>query len=258
MPEDPLKHIRSRLQRVGTNTQEIGRLCKDFLQSGFYKIQLETDSQGRFVVRFGDIDPFPESITILIGETAYVLRSTLDQLMFLLAKPPKGKEHLVEFPIVSNHKKFRTTNWKMPGVANGVRSVVESVQPYHRRKWPDTKLLGQLQELNNWDKHRLPPLHVFAFDGSGVNFRVGGPGGTILAQQGFRGSAKKGKMIARATGGGFWEVGSMVYPDIHMSFAPVFSNRMPMQLRNIHPLDVLGGAGEFIEFELLPRFERFI
>jgi len=256
---DPLHHIRWRLWRVRTNTERIDDLCTAFIQSDFYQLRYEMDKQGRFVLKFGEISPLPDEIAILIGETAYLLRSTLDHLMFILARPASSREEAnVEFPIVSSRKNFSKTGYKMPGVARGVRSTVERVQPYHVRKWPETQVLGQLRELNNWDKHRLPPLHIFSFDASEVAFRIDGPQGEIVGHQAFRGDAKEGKTIARAKPTGYWIAGTRVYPDLSMSFAPVFDKSMPRHLRNVHPLDVLGGAGEFIEYKVLPLFERFL
>ncbi|SON57871.1 hypothetical protein HDIA_4330 [Hartmannibacter diazotrophicus] len=254
--DDPLLHIHWRLWKVQQLTIEIRDECRVFLTSEFFEKKLDMKN-GTFIVRFGEIQPFPDKIAVLIGEAAYLLRSSLDHLMFQLAKPEPGKEHNVEFPIVSSKEKFKSTHWKMPGVPRGVRSRVESVQPYHSRKRPNAKFLWQLRDLNNWDKHRLPPIHMYSFDGSGVTFKVDGPQGRIIDHKTFKGYSEEGKIIATAKPTGYWNAGEMVYPEFKIGFAPVFDHQMPKSIRDRHPLDVIAGAGNFIEHEVIPMFEEF-
>lgn len=251
-----LDHIDLKLRRAAFLTQEINSLTESFLQSDFYQVSSDRDRQGRLVMRFGEVRSLPPELSILIGEAAHHLRSALDHLMFLLARPTKGKEEAVQFPIATSRKNFSKSKWRMPGIAKGVLGVVESVQPYHSRKWPETRLLGQLQAINNRDKHRTLVVSAASLVASDIAFEIVG-NTTIVRHEAFRGRVKPGKVIARLQMG-YSEAGAKVYPKPKFGFSPVFDDGMGKQIRGVPILKILGGAGNFISSEVIPRFKRFL
>jgi hypothetical protein len=253
---DPLSHIHSKLGRAKAHIHEIHSLCQSFLQSDFYALSPDMDRQHRFVLRFGEVKPFPDAIPILIGECVHHLRSSLDHLMWILAKPLKGKETDVQFPLVSSKKKFAGTKRNMPGVPRGVRGAVESVQPYHRRKLPQTRFLGNLQAINNWDKHRIPLLSVAAFETARMRIEIVDGVGELVSHELFRGRVETGAIVARIKPTGYWTAGTKVHPHPTFQFLPVFDDSMPKQVAGTLIYETLCGAGDFIENHHLPLFKR--
>jgi hypothetical protein len=94
---------------------------------------------------------------MLIGEFAYSLRSSLDNLAWQLALlTTDAPNRMTAFPIESECPGAgnRGYNEKVANFPQAALAVVESVQPYH--SWPAFKKhpLWQLNKLCNIDKHR--------------------------------------------------------------------------------------------------------
>ena len=115
------------------------------------------------------------------------MRSSLDHLMWLLARPKTAKQESdVQFPLLrplprvrgvnrdSSRKRFAGTSHMMPGVSRGVRTLVEGLQPYHSRKRPKTALLGQLNAISNRDKHRTLATTAVGTTATESDFRITG------------------------------------------------------------------------------------
>ena len=193
---DPLFEIRAKLGRANEHLKALNKALDDFYQSDFYARGMKQDRKGGVVLYVKSVKPVPPIVSILAGETVHQLRSVLDHLMWLLAKPTRKQESDVAFPLVSTRLRFRGTRQKMPGVPRGVRTVVESLQPYHSRKWPDTALLGVIQAISNRDKHRTLATTAVSLESLNPNVRVVA-GATIGGQQTFRGVLKVGAKLHR-------------------------------------------------------------
>lgn len=258
---DTLQQIRWKLWRARTNTEEINSACNAFLQSSFYAVDGEMDNDGGVTLRFGRVDPMPPMLSILVGETAYHLRSALDHLMFKIARPAPGEERYVQFPIARSGKEFRSMKGGMRGVPPGVSDIVESVQPYHGGRGSDAWRLLQLRIVNNWDKHRTPMIAAASFDASSASLTItkaaDGTGG-IINEEKFRGRVEHGTVIAKFQIGGYWNVGDKIEPNTNLVLQPVYDLGMPEDVAGEPILAVLGGAGSFIEREILPRLETFL
>ena len=254
---DTLQQIRWKLWRAREKSKEADDLCKDWLKSDFCTFRLEQDRQGRLVMRIGDITPAPVEYVLLIGEIAHHLRSALDHLVYPLARPATRRaEDFVKFPLCSTRKRFGSQKARaLPGVPRGVVSLVESVQPYHRRKWPETRLLGQLQAIDNWNKHRALPIAASSIETSTFTIEVRGKT-SITRQETFKGRVKPNKVITRLHPGES-EAGSQIYCHPVLGVVPVFDEAMGKQVGGLGVRSVLNHTGFFIESEVLPRFERF-
>lgn len=128
------------------------------------------------VVRVKEVRSPPPQLALLIGECVQSYRSALDHLAYqLLIANTKGRipvkfSKRSEFPIFNSGPKFRGkfnrkgeplagSGWaRIQGIDSAAAAEIERLQPYHRRKRPRSRILWQLQELSNIDKHRL--LHV--------------------------------------------------------------------------------------------------
>ena len=90
------------------------------------------------------------------GPRSYGLRICRNQEQ---GKVPVG----TEFPIFIEETRYRSTErvgslYKIRGLADDAQAVIENIQPWQRRENPEGHRLWALQEISNWDKHRL--LHL--------------------------------------------------------------------------------------------------
>ena len=253
----PLDSVRWKLWRAQQHVAAVHDTAHAFLKSDFYTFGTEQDRKGRLVLKVVEAQPMPPVLSVLIGDAAHNLRSALDHLMFLLARPrTEAQQRYVQFPLVDRRRKFAGTKGNMPGVARGVRTAVEQLQPYHRRKWPETALLGHIAVIDNWDKHRTLTTTATALEGSRLNLMISG-NTSLQRQESFRGRVKPGAIVARFEMG-YSEVGAEVQVNPELTLMPVFGDGMPKQIRGLPVISTLGNAGMFIENEVVPRFERFL
>lgn len=257
----PLPHqfddIQRKLTRANAHTKTFNNLVKDFWKSARYDSEGKTDYKGRLVCFVTYVDQVPPDLSLLISESAHQLRSALDHLMWMLARPQGAKqEGNVQFPLVRSRKKYISgTDHMMPGVRRGVRTVIESLQPYHSRKWPKTALLGQLRAISNWDKHRslLTTMGATTVMESKITLIGGARIGRV---EHFRPILKPGAIIARI------EVlesppGSEVRVKPNSQLLPVFDEGAPKEIEGLGVVDTLLDCARFIRIEVLPRFAKF-
>ncbi len=220
---------------------------------------MEKGREGWIVVRIASVEPTPPILSLQIGDAAHNLRSALDHLLFRLAKPTTvWEERNVQFPLVNAQRDFAKTKRNMPGVARGVRTTVEMFQPYHHQSWPETALLGQLQAINNWGKHRSLMATVAAVQGSRILVRVS-DSYTLVQQEffPFHGPLKPGEIVTRF---GMVESVIRVAGEVHpeLTLTMVFDDKLPKAVRGAPVIATLESVGQFIEYGLLPKFERFL
>lgn len=128
------------------------------------------------VLKVKEVRRPPPRLGLLISECLHQYRSALDHLAFqLLVANTRGRipaklAKRSEFPIFNSGTRFRGkfnrkgeplagSGWaKMQGIDTDAATVLEGLQPYHRRKNPRARILWQLHELSTIDKHRL--LHT--------------------------------------------------------------------------------------------------
>ena len=179
-----------------------------------YSLALEHEAErGLGVCRVAEVHSPPVGIGLGIGECLHQYRTALDHLLFQLViahqkgRPAAKVERRAEFPIFNSGPKFRRMNKrkgvpapgsgrsKIQDIAPEAQAIIERLQPYHRRKNPDTRSLRQLQELSNIDKHRLLHVTYSAFKGSDFEFEVANVAG--LTDFGFRpGPLKRNAPVA--------------------------------------------------------------
>ena len=122
--------------------------------------------------------PAPHIISLLIGESIYNLRASLDYLVYELArldspgKTPKG----TQFPIESKEEGFkrRRKNF-LKGVSLKHIAAIKKLQPFNGCDW--TKLL---RDVSNPDKHELltrtgSPLVISPLPGGTERILAGEP-----------------------------------------------------------------------------------
>jgi hypothetical protein len=253
---DVLREIRLKIGRAAKHSEWAQAIAEEFMRSNFYRIEMISEGKRCFIFKVTAAKPIPTEFGIVVGEAAHQLRSCLDHLIFPLAKPATiKKQKLVQFPIARRRQDFQNqVGTNLPGVPRGIRTLVESLQPYHRRKWPETALLGQLKAIDDWDKHRMVMASAVAIEGSTMNFI--NESGVIIEHQTFLGILKPDTVIARVELKDA-PAGTQVKMQPEFEIRPIFSKRMPKEIRMIPAVPFIKTAGEFLRDTILPKFERF-
>ena len=121
----------------------------------------EDDFQNELHIIKMRIRDIPDEIPLVFGDLLYCLRSSLDQLVWCLAKinaNPGYPEH-TQFPILEQ-KDTPRFNRQTKGVPADAAKVIESLQPYNApTSFVHENLLWRLNKLCNIDKHTRIPVH---------------------------------------------------------------------------------------------------
>jgi len=255
---DRLDGMKWKLWRAEQHGQALYNATQAFFQTEFYRTRAEQDSEGRLVFFVTEVDPMPPEWGLMIGDTAHNLRSALDHLIFLLAKPVGEKEEkAVQFPLFDSPEKWDNAEGRnVPGVAPGVEALVESLQPYNSGKWPNTALLGQIQAIDNWDKHRALLTTATSSEIARLTTTISA-NANLVSEERFRGELKPGAILARIKLGNPVK-GDKVSVHPEMTFIPIFDSSMPEPIRGRPVLDTLANAGQFIQGEVIPMFFHFV
>jgi hypothetical protein len=127
-----------------------------------------------FYFRF--VRPIPDDLGLILGDCVHNLRSALDHIAMSLAinNGVDPYDSSVYFPICGSPESFfgkdhigsfegnaprGTGRFKVCKLSLDAQTFVEEMQPYDGRHeaWP----LSELQNLDNWDKHRAILPHAF-------------------------------------------------------------------------------------------------
>lgn len=130
---------------------------EDDVQHGLYRVRVQ-------------MDEVPNRVPLIVGDLFCCLRSSLDQLVFSLAKLTTPNPKGTQFPILDtwDRKSRNRFSQQTHGVPADARAIIESLQPCHG---PNTasirsRLLWQLNAICNVDKHRRIPVNS-----CGITFR---------------------------------------------------------------------------------------
>jgi len=161
-----LRSVDLKLQHARRKAEELSRSIRDWSAATPIRPRSEL-REGRLGFRLV-LDDFnqPDAIDdwrLLAGEWAHSLRSSLDVLAFALARlhaDPPGRPQDVKFPICERREDFNRAGRKaISQVPPSAARLIEAIQPFQRTgagdSTPDRDPLLALQELNNFDKHRL-------------------------------------------------------------------------------------------------------
>jgi len=192
MGRPTLEGVDLKLKRAKENFSTLADEISAFLTDPeSYGVVAEEYTRRHWRFRVTDVRRPPPDWGILIGECVHQYRSALDHLAFqLLIANTRGRvpAKLVkrsEFPIFNSGPRFRgrlnrkgepsagSGRAKIQGLSPEAAAIIEALQPYHRRKNPGSRVLWQLQELANVDKHRLLHVTYSAFEGSDFAFETG-------------------------------------------------------------------------------------
>lgn len=188
--ETALDGVILKLSRAETHLHELADAVNEFLAGDLFDPVADLDYRGRPVVRVTNVRQPPAELSVLAGECIYNLRSALDHVAYQLAVLNSGSTRLSRkvaetsaFPIKPTGPRFRdAASRSLKGISPSARSVIEQLQPYHRRRNPNARCLLALEQLSNIDKHRLLHLTAVAIGGA----QLGLKGSGFLVLRGYR------------------------------------------------------------------------
>lgn len=273
MGKPSLEGVDLKLNRAKDRLDALSKAIGEFLTDpDSYSLALKCGPQRREAFRVTEVRSPPPDWGILIGDCVHHYRSALDHLVFQLVvantrgRLPAKVEKRSEFPIFNSGPKFRGKGKRkgVPSSGGGLakiqdtpaaaQAIIESLQPYHRRKKPAAQALWELQELANIDKHRL--LHVTYATIRGSTFTVTQQR-NVASLRGFRfrpGPLKPNAVIAE------WQVipidprhGTKMNVESDMLTDIIFGKASPARaVRGKAVVKTLYEIGTFIAGDVLP------
>ena len=181
MPADFRSAI-GKLQRGDQHAMALKREFAKWEASDPYDIALEHDLYfQRWTIRLLIRERPPlERWGLMVGDVVACYRSALDHALYALAAhetgedPPPG-ERVLQFPICDSFKWYAAhKNRRLSDLSPRVCAVLQTFQPYLRRKDQPFKELSVLRELNDRDKHRAVHLAVHVLEG--IHVKLDPPG----------------------------------------------------------------------------------
>lgn len=149
--------------RAKEHLEDLRERLRRFRESEPCGIVREDDLKKRKHIIHFRIKSIPEKIPLVVGDFLYCLRSSLDQLVWALAKVPGSYPDRTQFPIL-DHVDTGTFSRCTFGVPTNAVKIIESLQPYNGQTPAAIKshLLWRLNKLCNIDKHRRIPTDATA------------------------------------------------------------------------------------------------
>ncbi len=152
-----------KVRRAEEHLKALGKAISDFPRTNPppYAVSIEPETESCYQFRLNIRCHPPLYLSVLAGDAVFNLRSALDHLAWQLSGCPTDERigRRIEFPIFGERSDYLRGRGgaadKTQLMTLSAKGIVEALQPYHRRDWPDLELLLMLHEVNRLDKHRL-------------------------------------------------------------------------------------------------------
>jgi hypothetical protein len=245
-----LASARLKIRRARDHIHSFNEHGRRFRDQNPYRVTRALERGGReHVYRVEIVAAPPRCLGAIVGDVVHNLRSALDSIVFDLSlgeRPDlsEGERRSTGFPIATDARSFKPVPIRF--LSADQRAVIESVQPFRTLPAkPELEELVMVRDLNNWDKHRQV-LVVPAFSMGSVH-RVPTPAPVEETTHPI-GPIESGAELARFR---FAEP----QPEIDLEFVPMFDFALGDRPQ---PGSIeLSRAADFVEREVLARFERF-
>jgi hypothetical protein len=152
-----------KLNRARMHLERLQALTERFVSTDPCIFTREDDVENNLHILSARMRDVPDEIPLTVGDAFYNLRSSLDQLVWSLAKGPGNilDPQNTQFPIIgvndqANVKRFASQTRGVPKLA--IREI-ETIQPYHRASSYKAHPLWRLNTMCNLDKHRRIPAN---------------------------------------------------------------------------------------------------
>ena len=174
MPSAPPPGPRAKIARAKEHLADLADLREGIRSSEPkpYAAVREIQTDGKLVVRFKDVAPLPQDVSLILGDLIHNLRSALDILVCDLIRH-NGEEVTDDtgFPIVDRSNQLATrVKRKMKGAGKTAKEAVKGLKPYQSGNLD----LWVLHKLDITDKHKILITAVashFGLDLSGITSR---------------------------------------------------------------------------------------
>lgn len=167
-----------KLDRALEHLYALQAAAQSFIERDPCAVLMECDVKTKeHVLRLRVFEQPPAQFAILAGDCLHNLRQALDHIAYQLAvvvsqSDPPPNERTAAFPIQNSPESFSSNLKKKIGapgkIPDDMRAILEALQPY---KGANGARLGTLRDLDDHDKHRLPPVLVSV--GSTPTFNIG-------------------------------------------------------------------------------------
>jgi|SRR5579862_53480 len=116
--------------------------------------------------------PIPDDVKFIIGDCVHSLRASLDNLIYSLCPPGRGKH--AEFVLADTRADWRRWRYRVKCLPYRAFGTLYKLQPFHPQQGPDPKwnALWVLNRLWNDDKHRAPHVAMGVADAASIDAEV--------------------------------------------------------------------------------------
>jgi hypothetical protein len=259
--EERLAGVRAKIERAEHHVNELSALARAFADGNQDCLVAEDDPQtGDKLYRIRFRAAIPGAISLVIGDAAHNLRSSLDHLAWQLVEANgKAPGDRTAFPLTTSRQAFHRAIAKT-GIKNGVSAsvlnLIEAVQP--NQSGYDG--LGMIGQINNFDKHRLLVVTTIGIGQIAVDIRPGTPApllpdkvpiGRIMTPNhlGGRAVVQDGDVYAR--------IPSQFKDHVHPVLAPEVAFREPKIVEGKSVLPFLADATKLIQ-RVVNQFVPFL
>lgn len=258
MSKQPLEGVGLKLSRAQHQLKELEAEVGKMFKSEDVCVPIPGNrSNGAPCIRVKNVPEPDPRIGVIVGDIAHNLRSALDHLIYQLSIPAGAAEpadpEAPAFPITSSSSRWRSSRGRLDQAPRGTKTRVERLQPYHRRKDPETWLLWLLREISDIDKHRLLHVAPAAITAHQLGWKSDGPGGVVFHGYTVRAAPLKENAMAV-----WWDIDAdpeaNVQVDAQLVMGIAFDKTTPSKaLRYERVLPLLWSIGTFINERVVPE-----
>jgi len=152
-----LQQVTSKIKRAKDHATDLEGRVRTFLDTKPYKVGTKRNPDTRRLVYYvTSVDPTPDYLPLIAGDSIQNLMSALDHLAYQLVcsdtadKPPNPS--WIYFPIADDAAKYEAKkHGKMEGASDDTFKAIDLLAPYKG----GNDFLWVLYRLNNIEKHRL-------------------------------------------------------------------------------------------------------
>jgi hypothetical protein len=147
----------AKIERANENIKNLEAEVAAFTHSDHYIVIRHFDRQAKEMVFRAQPQAIPSRFSVLAGEIVHHLRSSLDHVVWALArKRHPNPTFRIQFPICTESQEFIRAKKRgiIQGIAGSAQAIIEAVQPYKKTP-PRDDPLAILDDFSITDKHKL-------------------------------------------------------------------------------------------------------
>jgi hypothetical protein len=146
-----IDRARAHLDEFDREASRVEAACRDAI------VRERDERRSEYVFRFDRVPAVPAVLSAIAGDAIHNLRVSLDhlawQLVIATGGTPRAGWGGTTFPIYERSPSPDSRPQINPGVPEGLRQVLDELQPYKRARQPEHHQLAILNRLDISDKH---------------------------------------------------------------------------------------------------------